>query len=69
MKRNFAKKAKIRENISEKCEKNFTKCENFVKIMSYIAATIICLEELVEFSALIAQYLKICHKNNFSSIT
>ena len=52
-----------------KCKKNFTKCENFVKIMSFIAATIICLGELVEFSALIAQYLKICHKNNFSSIT
>ena len=63
MKKNFSKihegkfreKAKISENISEKCEKNFTKRENFVKSMSFIAATIICLGELVEFSALIAQ--------------
>ena len=35
-----------------------TKCENFVKTMSVIAATINCLKELVEFSALIPQYLK-----------
>ena len=34
------------------------KCENFVKTMSVIAATINCPKELVEFSALIPQYLK-----------
>ena len=46
MKRNFA----IR---------NFAKCENFVKIMSFVVATINCSEELVEFYAVIAQYLKV----------
>ena len=34
------------------------KCENFVKTISVIAATIICSKDLVQFSALIAQYLK-----------
>ena len=44
------------------------KCKNFVKTMSFTAATINCLKEFVEFSALIAQYLKFyCHINNFSS--
>ena len=33
-------------------------CENFVKTMSFMATTINCLKEEVEFSALIAQYLK-----------
>ena len=33
-------------------------CENFVKTMSFIAATVNCSEELVEFSALIAEYFK-----------
>ena len=37
------------------------KCENFVKTMSVIAATINCSKELVEFSALIPQYLKFYH--------
>ena len=31
------------------------KCENFVKTMSFIAATISCLKEIVEFTALIAR--------------
>ena len=34
------------------------KCENVVKAMSFKAAIINCLKELVEFSVLIAQYLK-----------
>ena len=34
------------------------KCENFVKTMNFIAATINSSKELVEFSALIAQYFK-----------
>ena len=44
---------KFHENA--KCENIFTKCENFVKTMSFIAVTINCSEELVEFSALIVQ--------------
>ena len=56
--RNFAKvnEAKFLEN--EKYENIFAKCENFVKTMT----TINCSEELVEFSALIAQYLKFYYK-------
>ena len=48
MKRNFVKKnfAKMRN------------AQNFKKTMSVIAATINCPKELVEFSALIPQYLK-----------
>ena len=49
-KRNFAKMRKFRENI-------FAKCENFVKTMSVITATIKSSKELVEFFALIPQYL------------
>ena len=44
-------------NIFAKCETILAKCENFVKTMSFIAATINCSKELVKFSALIAQYL------------
>ena len=44
--------AKMRNtNISGKCKIVFAKCENFVKTMSFIAATIKCSKELVEFSA------------------
>ena len=57
--RKFHENAKC-ENIFVKCKnmKISRKCENFVKTMSFIAATINCSKELVEFSALIAQYLK-----------
>ena len=50
--RNFAKvnEAKFLEN--EKYENIFAKCENFLKAMSFIAATINCSKKLVEFSAL-----------------
>ena len=53
---NFRKKMRklsiaFRENI-------FAKCVNFVKTMSFIAATINSPKELMEFSALIAQYFK-----------
>ena len=52
----FAKKC---ENFrSHFTKKNYAKCENFVKTMSVIAATINCSKKLVEFSALIPQYLK-----------
>ena len=34
------------------CENIITKCENFVKTMSFTAATINCSKEHVEFSAL-----------------
>ena len=56
--------AKICVRISQTFSRNFAffrenaKCENFVKTMSVIAATINCSKELVEFSALIPQYLK-----------
>ena len=69
--RNVSRKnAKIFGRISQTFSRNFAffrkyklseneaKYENFVKTMSFIAATISCLKELVEFSALIAQYLK-----------
>ena len=53
------------KRFAKKCDKFqshfanfFAKCENFVKTIIFIAATISCLKELVEFSALIAQYLK-----------
>ena len=48
-KKYFREMRRFREN---------AKCENFVKTMSAIAATINYLKELVEFSALIPQYLK-----------
>ena len=47
----FRKMRKFRENI-------FVKFENFVKVMSVLAAKINCSKKLVEFSALIAQYSK-----------
>ena len=55
--RNFAF---FRENKLSKISRKAIsrKCENFVKTMSVIAATINCSKELLEFSALIPQYLK-----------
>ena len=70
----FANFAFFRENKAKFRENNFRKngeCENFVKTMSVLAATINCSKELVEFSTLIPQNLKFyySHINNFSSFT
>ena len=51
--RKFLRNSKILRT----CKNIFAKCENFVKTMSFIAATVNCSKEL-EFSALKAQYLK-----------
>ena len=61
--RNFAffRENKLSENeakFREFFSRENAKCENFVKTMSVIAATINCSKELVKFSALIPQYLK-----------
>ena len=52
-------------------KRNFAICENFVKTMSFIAATINGSKELVEFSALIAEYFKfiMSYKHDFSNFT
>ena len=54
------RKAETKQNFANifwrKCE--MRKCENFVKSMSFIDSTINYSKELVEFSAMIAQYLK-----------
>ena len=57
---NLFAKRKRAKTFLEKMRKFFedTKCENFMKTLSVIAATINCSKELVEFSALIPQYLK-----------
>ena len=47
-----------RSKISRKKIRENAKCENYVKTMSVIAVTINCSKELVEFSALIPQYLQ-----------
>ena len=63
----FAFRKLFHENKSSENEANFHKMQNFrenakrenlVKTMSVKAATINCSKELVEFSALIPQYLK-----------
>ena len=54
----FAKINEAKTKRNAKCGNIFAKCENFVKTVTFIVATINCSKELVEFSALIAQYLK-----------